>query len=229
MESGIRTLKDRALQDAAWANDKATSALNTVEAFGWRHRLTGNPYALSGLCLAVSAVGLWILNAWRLSGGWSDGLGYVLIIVMLVALALSWRGRSLSYKRGRLPQEGEGVLPLRPVAFVGNWMAAIGLAIAATPVVVNICSAFLHLAFGYELGDVDSDALLKERHVSQLVFGTLFVSVRVTPVENKAFQLATEIVSMGRTVGRLLRRALRLRQKRRLASRANGTQHPVDP
>ena len=58
VESVIQAIRDRARRDAIQAKKRASEALHTVESFGWRHRLRGNPYALWGMLLGADPVWL---------------------------------------------------------------------------------------------------------------------------------------------------------------------------
>lgn len=225
VESGIKALRSQTREDAIRAKEKALEALGAVESFGWSHRLSGNPDALVGVLLAMAVAALQLSGIWLLPDGWNDGLvRYLLIIVLLVALLLSRRGWARSYKRGKLPEEGEGVLPLRGAASAGKWVAAIGLVGAATPIVVDMYGALVRLAFNHELGedytgwllpDEFAAIVLSESTPTLLLTGMLFVSVGVWPVGNAPYEFVEKVVTSAAGVGRWVWQRIRRRRMSR--------------
>lgn len=224
VESGLQALNERANQDVVQAEETANEALNAVESLNWRHRLTGNPCALWGMLVALVAAISWLLGMFLLPNGWSDGLvRFPLAVVLLAALILSQRGWARSYKRGRLPEKDEGVLPLRGAATTGRWVSAFVLIGVAGSFVVGIYAALLRWVFNYELGGRyteplfydDLVAILRSETFPALVFSSaVLASIGVkVPGGNLAQDLArivsTAIAGVGRWVWRrlLIRRA----------------------
>ena len=205
VESVLRAIRDRARQDGIRAKKKAKEALNTVESFGWRHRLRGNPYALWGMLLAIGGAASRYLIVLLLPDSWSDSpVRYLIVVVLIAALILSRRGWARSYKRGRLPEEGDGVLPLRGAATTGRWVPAFALIGGATPIAVDIYEAFLRLTFNYELGDDYAGSLLPDEWAdlflsasfpTLVVWGAVFVSVGVSPAGNTPYEYVRDVVT----------------------------------
>ena len=220
VESGLQALSSQASQDAVQAEETANEALNAAESLSWRHRLTGNPLALWGMLVALAAACCWVLGLFLLPNGWSDGLvRYPLTVVLLAALIVSQRGWARSYKRGRLPEKDEGVLPLRGAATTGRWVSAFVLISVAGSIVVGIYAALLRWVFNYELGgrytepfiyDDLVDILRSETFPALLVSYAVLASIGVkVPGGNLAQDLArvvcTAVAGVSRWVwGKLL-------------------------
>ena len=129
---------------------------------------------------------------------------YLMVVVLIVALILSRPGWARSYKRGRLPEEGDGVLPLRGAATTGRWVSGLGLIAGATPIAVDVYGAFLRLTFNYELGDDYAGSLLPDEWAdiflsasfpTLVVSGAVLVSVGITPTDNTPYEYVRGVVT----------------------------------
>lgn len=234
VESVIQANRDRAHRDAIRAKKKANEALNTVESFGWRHRLRGNPYALWGMLLAIGGAASQYLIILLFRDSWSDSpVRYLTVVVLIAALILSRRGWARSYKRGKLPQKGEGVLPLRGAATTGRWVSAFPLISGAAPIAVDIYGAFLRVTLNHELGDDYAGSLLPDALANVflsasfpflVVTGAVLASAGASPTDNTAYEYARNVVTAITGVGRWAWRRLR----RRRAQAPEATKPPAE-